>query len=65
MKKQTRTNIDIETAALERFKELYPAHGSIKWFVNSCFAAFVELHGPDPDDLVKQAVEETLREKKG
>ena len=55
----TRTNIDIETTHLDRFKELYPQHGAIKWFVNKCFEKFME-QVTDTDELIHDVVSETL-----
>ena len=62
MIKHTRTNIDIETENLERFKEIFPMHGGIKWFVNGCFRHFNSLHAEGHDEMVKEVVEAVVEE---
>jgi hypothetical protein len=61
-KQTTRTNIDIDSVNLQRFKELYPAHGSIKWFVNACFAYFNTMHDTNPHVLIEEAVAEAVND---
>ncbi len=56
MIKHTRTNVEIETELLERFKAFFPQHGAIKWFVNAVFQRFVENHAQDVDNEITQAV---------
>ena len=57
----TKTCIDLDTEALDRFREFYPQRGSIKWFFNEVLKCFVELHDPDniPEEI-RQSVNAVL-----
>lgn len=59
--KLTKICVDIETPLIERLREIYPQHGSIKWFFNEALRAFVEVHDPTQiDEDMKAAVEKAL-----
>jgi hypothetical protein len=53
--------VDIETPLIDRFREIYPQHGAIKWFFNEVLRAFIEIHDPEkvPDEL-RQAAQAAL-----
>jgi hypothetical protein len=53
--------VDIETDLIDRFREIYPQHGAIKWFFNEALRAFIEIHDPEkvPDEI-RQAAQAAL-----
>lgn len=57
-----RTNIEIEKELLDRFREILPQHGSIKWFVNECFRKFEERHNINLTEEIEDAVDAVLKE---
>jgi len=56
-----KTNVEIEEKVLIKFKELFPQHGSIKWFINECFRYFTEKYSYNFDDDLSESVEAALR----
>jgi hypothetical protein len=57
----TKTCVDIESPLIARFREIYPQHGSVKWFFNEAFRAFLEIHDPEKvREEIKTAVEEAI-----
>jgi len=42
---------------VDRFRELYPQRGALKWFVNLCLVKFAEIHDHDLDREIGEVVE--------
>lgn len=55
-----RTSVDLDEESLERFKEIYPQHGSLKWFFNKCLDIFVEKHNFNIIGVIEETVDEAL-----
>jgi len=57
----TKTCVELEESSLSRFKEIFPQHGAVKWFFNSCLRKFFEIHDPNViDEDIRASVEEAL-----
>ena len=43
----TKLSVDVESPLLDRFREVYPQHGAMKWFFNTVLRNFLEIHDPE------------------
>jgi len=57
----TKTCVDLESDLIERFREIYPQHGAVKWFFNEALRNFVEIHDPERvSEEIRESVKEAL-----
>jgi hypothetical protein len=54
----TKTNVEINSTHLERFKEIFPMRGSISWFINACIEEVVGSH----DEVMKDVISDVVGE---
>ena len=56
----TKVNIQVEESLLKRFREVFPQHGSLKWFINECFRKFYERYEVGADEAIRDSVAAAL-----
>lgn len=56
-------HFDISLEDYHKFNKLYPQHGAWSWWMRTSLKAFLDLHeATDPEELIRLANEETVRQ---
>ena len=51
-----KTSVEIDRDLLDRFKEINPSRGSIKYFINKCLETYILNHEGTLDQEISRAV---------